>query len=405
MDKGKLMDGDRLLPDWIEGFMAYTEDSEPPLLFRKWTAISTIASALQRKCRVDLGVSLTFYPNFYIILVGPSSTGKGTIMNFSSDLMAEVANIKLTAQSTSLQALIKTQQNANNYDVDEETNETIYHSSVTIFSKEFTVFLGYHNRELIAALCDWYDCDREWTYETVSRGKEKIDGVWVNMLGGTTPDSIQSAFPSEAIGAGLTSRIIFVNEEKREKLVIIPSFSDDMMKIKKHLIHDLENIQMMSGVFRFSKGFIEFYTDWCHINAKNPPFYDKKFDGYLGRRRRHLITLTMVCSASRGSSMTLLRDDVERAAELLQEVEVKMGTVFRGIGKSEISDLINDAIIFFEHETREVIPMWEFARKFEGEMDKITLDRVLTTLETSKYIKVQHKPGADTMIYIFKDRT
>jgi len=32
------------LPDWIDAFMLYTENTEPPVLYRKWTAISVIAA-------------------------------------------------------------------------------------------------------------------------------------------------------------------------------------------------------------------------------------------------------------------------------------------------------------------------------------------------------------------------
>lgn len=392
----------RILPDWINGFMELTEESEPPLLFRKWTAISCIAAALQRKCRIELGVSLTFYPNMYIVLVGPSATGKGTIMSFASDIITQVPNIKLTSQATSLQSLIRRMKETNFIDIDEETNTTMYHSSTTIFSNEFTVFLGYHNRELISALCDWYDCHNVWTYDTISRDKETINGVWVNLLAGTTPDSIQSALPQEAIGAGLTSRIIFVNEYKKDKLIIIPSMRTEGLKLQQKLIDDLTSIQMLSGNFNLSSGFIEYYTEWCVKQENEPPFYDKKFDGYLGRRRRHLMALSMVCCASESDSMDITYEQVKRAAELLDEVEMKMSTVFRGLGKSDIADLLNDAIRFFETSRTDEIPIWQFARSFEGNMDKFTMDRVLRTLEVSKYIEVHNRPGAGTMIVILR---
>ena len=61
----------RALPDWIEGFMEFTDNSEAPDLFRYWTAVSCVAAALQRKTYVSLG-TLTFYPNMYIILCAPS---------------------------------------------------------------------------------------------------------------------------------------------------------------------------------------------------------------------------------------------------------------------------------------------------------------------------------------------
>lgn len=391
---------ERNLPDWIEGFMLLTEQSEPPILFRKWTAISTIAAALQRKCRVELGISLTFYPNFYIVLVGPSATGKGTAMKYSSDLIKHVSNIRLSAQATSLQALIRRMKETNLTDLDLETGEQIYHSSLTIFSNEFTVFLGYHNRELISALCDWYDCHERWTYDTIKRDREEVIGVWTNILAGTTPDNIRSSLPTESIGAGLTSRIIFINEEKKEKLVVFQTVTEKELMLQQHLIHDLERIVLMAGCFRFTESAASFYSDWCVEADKNPPFQDPKFDGYCGRRRNHLLSLSMVCSASRDDQMTILRDDLERAAQLLEEAEIRMGLTFKGIGKSDISALISDAAKFFANSLTPDVTMWQFARHFEGEMDKIMMDRVLATLEASNYITVVKKPGAETMIYI-----
>jgi len=384
------MPNERNLPDWIDSFMLLTEDSEPPILFRKWTAISTIAAALQRKVRVELGISLTFYPNLYVVLVGPPSTGKGTAMKYSSDIIEKVPAIKLSAQATSLQALIRRMKETNLTDIDLETGDQQYHSSMTIFSNEFTVFLGYHNRELIASLCDWYDCLNRWTYDTIKRDKEEIIGVWVNMLAGTTPDLIQSSLPIESIGGGLTSRIVFVYEEEKHKLVIFPK---EDVRLQQMLVHDLEQISMMSGTFSFTEDFISYYSDWCHQADQNPPFYDKKFDGYCGRRRKQLQTLAMICSASRGEDMVLTEDDLSRAAKLLAEVEIKMGLVFRGMGKSDLASVMNDAVVFIENSLTPDIPYWQFARHFEGNMDKFVMDRVLQTLEAMKKIKWSKDQG------------
>jgi hypothetical protein len=391
---------ERNLTDWIDGFMALTENSEPPLLYRRWSAISTIASALQRKVRIDLGISLTIYPNFYIVLVGPSATGKGTAMRYSYDILKEISSIRMAAQATSIQAIIRRMKETNLTDLDAITGKQQYHSSMTIFSEEFTVFLGYHNMELMAALCDWFDCRDRWSYDTIKRDKEEIIGVWVNILGGTTPDNIQSSFPMEAIGGGLTSRIIFVNEEKRGKLVIFPAATTAEIELQQYLIQDLERIALLSGQAKFTEGAMKFYADWCIKAEKSPPFQDRKFDGYNGRRRRHLNALAMICSASRSDKLVISESDIQRASSLLLEVEVKMGTVFRGIGRSDISALINDAVTFISSSATDEIPLWQFMRRFEGDIDKFTLDRVLRTLEAAKYITTIQIPGGTSTIKI-----
>jgi hypothetical protein len=285
-------------------------------------------------------------------------------------------------------------------DIDMATGQQHFHSSLTIFSNEFTVFLGYGNKELITALCDWYDCHPRWSYETVSRKKEEIIGVWTNILAGTTPDAIQTSLPLESIGIGLTSRIIFVWGDKREKLVIWGSKTDEELKLQQLLIRDLEQISMMSGEFNVSNGFMSAYEAWCREADVNKPFYDKKFDGYCGRRRKHLLTLSMICSASESDRMVITEDHLMRAAGLLAEVEINMPKVFRGIGRSDISSLVQDTIVFLTNSYTKDVPIRDIARHFESDMDKLTLDRVLVTLETIGYIKVVRRPGMESVAHI-----
>ena len=392
---------DRRLSDWIDGFMQYTENTEPPRLFRKWVAISCVAAALQRKVRIDWGTALTFYPNLYIVLVGRSATGKGTAMNPGLKIIEEIPSIRMAAQATSLQALIRRLKETNLNDLDVNTGGNIFHSSLTIFSKEFTVFLGYHNHELMAALCDWYDCDRKWVYETIARKTEEIDGVWVNLIGGTTPDLIRSSLPIESIGGGLTSRIIFVYEEDPDKLVTLPTETEAEREICQCLIEDLEQISLLGGSFKWTEGFALKWDSWCREAVNNPPFHGKNFDGYLGRRRVHLMKLSMIIAVSHGNNgLVVTQDDLEAAITTLGEVEVKMGLTFKGVGKSEIGDLVHQSTMFLMRSKTKQIPVFQFAKYFENDMDKQVMDRVLTTLEMTKAIKVIHKPGSDDYIQL-----
>ena len=394
---------ERKLPNWIDAFLHYTNNTEPPLLYRKWTAISCLASAMQRKCSIKWGTALTFYPNLYIVLVGPSATGKGTAMNPGLDILNELPAIKMSAQSTSLQALIRHLKDTNLTDVDMISGKQTYHSSLTVFSKEFTVFLGYHNNELMAALCDWYDCDRKWSYETIARKKEEIVGVWVNLIAGTTPDLIQSSLPIESIGGGLTSRIIFIYEEKKDKIVTIPVQSSNEKDLRELLVHDLEKVSLLSGEFKFTENFASRWTEWCYEAEEHPPFYDPKFDGYMGRRRTHLMKLSMIMSAAHGKhDLTLTSDDLEEAIKTLIEPEVKMGLVFRGVGKSDISGLIHKATTFLLNSATSEVPFYQFARYFCNDMDKLMMDRVLFTLEATKTINIVRKPGTDDVIKVLE---
>lgn len=393
----------RNLPDWIEGFQLYMRNSEPPDSFVLWTAVSVVASALQRKCCLKWGI-LRFYPNMFILLVGPSATGKGTAMGPGMDLIKD-ANIPIAANATSLQALIRRlKQSRNDPVIDQETGEIQPHSSMTIFSKEFTVFLGYHNNELMSALCDWYDCDNLWEYETIARDSEKVHGVWVNLIGGTTPELIRSSMPLDAIGGGLTSRIIAVYAEKKSKNVIIPFQTKEEIELYQYLVWDLERISLLKGDFKYTEGFIDTYTEWCNKTENSEPvFSDPRFNGYLGRRRGHVLKLSMILSASRdpgegNEDLIITGDDLTRAVEILEKTEVLMPKVFSGMGKSDISGLIPEVISWLALKQRKVSRA-ELLQQFIADADDFVMERVLRTLEQMQYIDIDVGTVPHTIIY------
>jgi len=369
----------RKLPDWIEGFMELTEEnSEAPKLFRYWTAVSCVASALQRKTYVSLGM-LTFYPNMYIILCAPSGVRKGTAMGPGYDLLNDIG-VKMSAQATTLQALIRHLKNTTHNEICPVTGKIMMHSSLTIFSKEFTVFLGYRNQELMSHLCDWYDCENRWTYETVGRGKEEIIGVWVNLIGATTPDLIQTSMPVEAIGGGLTSRMIIVYEMRKGKFVPFPMLTPEEIKLRELLKEDLERIALLTGKFKFEKEYIDSWIDWRAAAEENPPkFNDTRFNGYTQRRPAHLIKLSMIMSASRGGDLVLRRTDLEHAVVALNEVERNMGRVFSGLGQSDIAKLIPRVLAWLHNKKK--TDMAELMREFYYDADVWTMERVLKSLE------------------------
>ena len=394
------MASSRILSDWIDGFVAYTQNSEAPKSYRKWTAISCVAAALQRKCRVEWGTGIVWYPNMYIVLVGPSAARKGTAMNPGLEILESISSIKIAANATSLQALIKRLKETNHNDPDLETGEMYFHASMTIFSKEFTVFLGYQNNAMIAALCDWYDCDRRWKYETISRQTEEIIGVWVNLIGATTPDLIRLCMPIEMIGGGLTSRIIYVVEESKARSEPFPQTTARELQMKMDLISDLERISLLAGRFKYSRDFIDAWGEWYVENDLNPPDMGKHFQGYLGRRATHVMKLSMIFSASRSDEMILEARDLHRAVASLEAIEPNMTKVFRGVGKNPYADVMQQAITWLCSCGRKEISLQEFYIRYQDDLDKVSLDRMLQSLEIVKKVRRIYKPGLGDFIEI-----
>lgn len=353
--------------------MSYTNESEPPELFRKWCAVSVVAAALQRKCRLRWG-PINFYPNMYIVLVAPAGRArKGTAMAPARNLL-ETIEIPRVAEAITREALIRTLKGAETAVPSKEaTKPPIVHSSVTVFSPELTVFLGYNNLQLMSDLTDWFDCAERWAYHTKTQGTDDIRGVYVNLIGATTPDLLRSTLSLDAIGGGLTSRIVFVYEENKGKIVPYPMMSEEEKKLGDLLRYDLEVIAQAQGEFKVTRGFMEAWGAWYVAQEGKSPFQGfspHALDGYIERRPTQILKLSMIMSAAKSNSMIITEVELAEAVALLEQTEIKMPRTFGGVGAAENARL---TYILFEYLSQEPRTAKDIISHFmyEGTQDEI----------------------------------
>ena len=385
----------RKVGDWLDNYITFNANSEPPLLFHTWVGISVIASVLQRKCSLPWG-TITFYPNLYIVLVAPSGRArKGIAMGPGFDFLDDIG-VKLAAEAVTREALIR-ELKTSSATVVHSDGSCEFHSSLTIFSQELIVFLGYQNHQLMSDLTDWYDCRRRWTYRTKNMGTDDIIGVWVNLIGATTPELIQSNMSLEAIGGGLTSRMIFVFEQKRGKIAPVPFLTQKEKDLREDLLLDLEKILMLQGEFTVTDNFLEYWIKWYTDQSDSRPFEDDRFSGYFERRPTHVMKLSMVMCASRCDDLIMHRRDLMKAIDILERTEVKMPMTFSGVGKSSNADVINK--VMAEVGRQKECTFAHLMGMFYRDVDKFMLENILQSLEAMNFVKVVFKGEKKMIVY------
>lgn len=377
--------------DWITRYLEMSFNTEPPEIYHKWAAVSCIAACLQRKCIMHQG-RLGFYPNLYILLVGPPGrTRKGTAMSPIMEFLDDpILNIKIAAEAVTREQLIRDLAEAQDILITPE-GKTIQHCSLTICNSEITVLFGYKNNQLIMDLTDWFDCKRRWTYRTKNAGTDTVNGVWVNILGATTPTLIRSAFPPEAIGGGLSSRIIFIYAAHKRKTVVDTSYTSREIALLEMLKNDLVDIVSMSGEFEQTPGFKKIWKEWYDYNDEHHPFEDEILSGYCDRRPAMILKLSMVMSASRSNDMIVDECDILRAIEFLTEAEIDMPLALSGVGKGDHADVL--ARMMAEISFNPDCTIGHLAWRFRNDVTKWELDRLLSTLEAMKFCVVVTNTG------------
>lgn len=333
----------RELKDWIDGYLEYTKNSEPPLSYHNWCAASVVAGALQRKVKLVWGFEI-IYPNMFVILVGHSGrTRKGVALGIAKSLIAQVPGVHVAPEASTREAIIGAMKRASNNYQDEDGVISM-HCSLTAFSEELAVFLGQSDIKLLANLTDWYDSKDDWAYETIGRGRDALQGLCFNLAGATAPDWLQSMLPQEAVGGGFTSRVIFVVEERKGKTVLKHQLTDAEKDLGAMLVRDLERISQLKGEYSFDVGGEAAYTNWYReqdsaLTEGHPAVEDHRFSGYCERRATHLRKLMLIMSASRGDDMLITKMDFDRGVALLKLAERNMHKTFGGLGKAPHSDI------------------------------------------------------------------
>ena len=388
--------------DFYKGWCEYMSATEAPPLYSKWIALSMVAAVLKRTVWLQWDKSL--YPNMYILLIGPAGFArKGTAMGPAKGLLSKLS-VEVAASSTTRAALIKNLKKAGDKGsfVTDDGGSYIY-SALTVFSPEFTVFIGYNNQQLMADLADWYDCPTIWNYETISRSEERLEGVYLNLIGATTPELLQTTLPQDAVGGGLMSRVIPVWAEGRPRPVF-PFDERPDTELFNDLFGALNEIAFSHGEFLFDESFKTQWRKWYPNQHKELDFEEARLQYYAARRPTHLLKAAMCLNASRGGDKLLTSHDFEVALELLKETEVGMEKPFAGIGSSDTAKVKSDILTFIYR--NKAVKFSKILRAFYKDLtSKDQLDEILATMNIMGFIEIDVKDpetGLATTDYIVK---
>lgn len=378
----------RILGDIIDGYLEFAKNTEPPTSFHRWTALGSIAAALQRKCYMDWGLE-RIYPNVYFVLLGDAAlTRKSTAVKIGEALVKSLS-IQMIGQANSPEAIIRDIRNSQHQFYDNDILK--FQSAAVCFASELAVFLGRQNIVFQADLTDWFDSPDEWKYTTKHQGIDDIVGMCFNLIGAMAPDWIPHVFSPESIGGGFTSRIVFICESKKGKTVADPNMFPADEKLRSALYHDLEMVSEMVGPFTLSPGAKKFYVEWyeaedIRMGRGDFPVADNNFRHYCGRRGTLLRKLSMLVSASRGESREVSRADISWALNNMEDVESRMPGIFSSVGRS--STAFQGALVQSVLSVRKEMLRSELLRQVHSDVSLTDLEEIEKTLTASKLIKV-----------------
>lgn len=380
--------------NWIEGYLRYMNNTEPPVSYFLWTAIATIAGALQRRVYMPWGHN-KIYPNMYVFLIGRSGLGKGVAMGPAMDMFKETG-LNIAPDAVTIQELVRILSNSENQ-FQNIRGQFETHSSLSVYARELAVLLGQQDIKKLATLTDWYDSHDSWKNSTKTQGKEDLVGVCLNILGAAAQDWLPSILPPEAIGGGFTSRVIFILESAKGQIVPFPEYTDYHKKLKDDLTAELSYIaQHYRGEFTFDAPAREAYEKYYirqeeNIERGHWPVKDRAFEGYANRRALHLRKMSMIMATARGSEGKVSLEDFETSLKILAHAESKMGRLFSAVGKgfhAEALEKVMSYILQFE-----VVARSKVLRAYHKDVDAQSIQIIEDTMRKMNFVSIEFKGG------------
>lgn len=374
---------ERILPNWILSYLAYTHSNEAPEEFHLWMALTAIAGVLRRNVFFDMGY-FTVYPNLFTILVSPAGRcKKSTAMRISREFIRKVDGINFTSDSISRERLIQ--------DLSQCLKDD--QSPMTAYSSEFASMLTTSGMDMVVFLTDIYDSPSEWSHKTKMGGTQKIIAPFLNLAGGTTPDWIARSLPLDTVGIGLTSRILFVYHDTPRKRPPRPKLSPEQIKLGELLTFDLRTISTLQGEFKMTDEANAAFDSWYEERLDNPNTTgDPRLNGYFERKPVHVLKVAMIISAAKHHDLMITVEDLEQTWALLAATEAKMPKVFAAVGKNVLAfDLMQIAEAIVAAGPKGITEK-ELMTRFVHNVRKEELTEILGTLVTMKAISLNQGP-------------
>jgi len=325
----------RTLSNWAASFLEYTAIVSSPEIFRRWTAYSILAGALERRAWTRLSGE-QFFPNLIVLLVAAPGIGKTQAIKHAASFWAATGLFNIAPSGMTKAAFVD--QIGFKLQYFEYNGVTEMYNPMLIAATEFGTLLPDYDTRFLNVVNDIYDCLPFFEDKTRKTGTIKHDKPHVSIIAGTQPQYLGDLLPEAAYGMGFMARVIMIYAGKR---VIVPLFKSPLKreKLRIDLINDLKIIGKLVGEFEWEEEAQDFTEDWNENVEKDAPTHGKLLN-YNTRRMYHCIKLAMAVSVSRNDELIITLEDIQFARDMLVEAEKVMPEIFKEMtSSSDAKDL------------------------------------------------------------------
>lgn len=380
-------------PTIMQDYLRLTENTEACTLFHRWSFLACTAAFMGRNMFLPFGPG-AIYPPIYVMLMGDAGTRKSSAVKCARKILERTgydsfASDRVTKEKFLLDLEGKSEDGLTESEDLEFYDETLPREKF-IVNDEFNEFIGLRNMNFISTLGVMWDCPDKYEDRVKNSKSVSINQPTVSILGGNTPTNFALAFPPEILGQGFFSRILLIHGERSSKRFTIPPPLDS--KLMDSIINRMHaaKAQAMGTVSLTEEA--RKVLDYIYLHEQDYHFKDSRFASYHNRRFVHMLRLSLIHAALRGTKI-LTPEIIIEANTVLAYAERFMPQALGEFGRSKNSEVANSVmqILFQSPGPLGLRELWGAVSSHMGKMEDLA--QLLANLEQAD--KIGHSKDAE----------
>lgn len=380
--------------DFIERFVEMTDTGLSPAHYRRWVALTTVATVLDRKVFTSLRAGVPLFPNIFVLLVGPPGSGKSKAIEPARDLLHGFEHVALSPDSITHEDFVR---RLGERSAKHTSAGPIPHRQATmgLFLSEWGTFLRKPSNDTLAMLATIYDC-ADFMASTIKRGVDDAKNCYVNIVAGCTPAWFAEGFPPNSYEQGLPTRIFYIwTDYTPADDTPDFDFGGGLSKPKwetMELYKSLAKISEAQGLITWTPGAAAMFNAW-KADGFAPVPSDPMLKGYNSRRAMHVAKIAMLCAMStHPKHLKIETDDLERAMGILFEAEIDMPKCLNAAGGNTFrlreEAVINYVEARFRATGGKPVPEWEVRQKLGRMVPPNFVSTIMDGIVSSQQVRV-----------------
>lgn len=339
----------------IEHWKHYMSNIPSPEPYIDWGFYAMIAAACQRRIWLS-GGTMAIYPNMFVFLVGEPAIGKGNVISSVRDILkdhiidkekrnettglieAGKLRFPLAADCTTFQALV--QETALSVSFMRDVKPPYAHCSLSFMLDEIASLLNDEADQLEVFLRTAWTC-KDYDKKTKHHNCDLLRNIWVNILGGITPDEMTKIVKMGITGTGLASRTIMVySARNRFKKFFIDAPDESQMVSRAEVSAHLAKLGSLYGRIELPDNVKEYCENLIVDDRRFIACRHPKLAHYYGRKNLHILKLAICLLLSDEARLRPLEiQHIDRALEALNSIEPAMPNAIDCGGRNHLSTI------------------------------------------------------------------